>query len=189
MRKVDDGEEKKEKMKKKKMAFLVATTSLPAVYRPNGYARTTTAGTPHARAKRKDKIKVQEFKQVTKKRKQNVKDMKKKMRKQNSQKNNVKLTTKKIPNLKPVPSNCVHLVNKGDLIYEVPGNGACGPNAISAHLFKDEVFGAKLKRNMNIFLAKHWERKYKHKTACSKNNPFERKLGGGGKKLSLSPKN
>ena len=33
------------------MAFLVATTSLPAVYRPNGYARTTTAGTPHARAK------------------------------------------------------------------------------------------------------------------------------------------
>ena len=32
------------------MAFLVATTSLPAVYRLNGYARTTTAGTPHARA-------------------------------------------------------------------------------------------------------------------------------------------
>ena len=32
------------------MAFLVATTSLPAVYRPNGYARTTTVGTPHARA-------------------------------------------------------------------------------------------------------------------------------------------
>ena len=32
------------------MAFLVATTSLPAVYHPNGYALTTTAGTPHARA-------------------------------------------------------------------------------------------------------------------------------------------
>ena len=32
------------------MAFLVATTSLPAVYRPNVYALTTTAGTPHARA-------------------------------------------------------------------------------------------------------------------------------------------
>ena len=32
------------------MAFLVATTSLPAVYCPNGYARTTTTGTPHARA-------------------------------------------------------------------------------------------------------------------------------------------
>ena len=42
MRKVDDGK-RKEKRKKKRMAFLVATTSLPAVNRPN-------AGTPHARA-------------------------------------------------------------------------------------------------------------------------------------------
>ena len=54
MRNVDDGEKKKKKKKKekkeKRMAFLVATTSLPAVNRPNGYARTTTAGTPHARA-------------------------------------------------------------------------------------------------------------------------------------------
>ena len=57
MRKVDDGKkekkrkkEKEKKREKKRMAFLVATTSLPAVYRPNGYARTTTAGTPHARA-------------------------------------------------------------------------------------------------------------------------------------------
>ena len=33
------------------MSFLVATTSLPAVYRPNDDARTTTAGTPHARAR------------------------------------------------------------------------------------------------------------------------------------------
>ena len=35
---------------KKRMAFLVATVSLPAVYRPNDDARTTTTGTPHARA-------------------------------------------------------------------------------------------------------------------------------------------
>ena len=42
---------KKKEKRKKRIAFLVATTSLPAVYRPNGYARTTTAGTPHARAK------------------------------------------------------------------------------------------------------------------------------------------
>ena len=58
MRKVDDGEKKRKKKekrrkKKKRMAFLVATTSLPAVYRPNGYAQTTTAGTPHALAKKK----------------------------------------------------------------------------------------------------------------------------------------
>ena len=54
MRKLDNREKKKkkrkEKKKEKRMAFLVATTSLPAVYRPNGHARTTTAGTPHARA-------------------------------------------------------------------------------------------------------------------------------------------
>ena len=40
MRKVDDGEEKKKEKKEKKreerMAFLVATMSLPVVYRPNG---------------------------------------------------------------------------------------------------------------------------------------------------------
>ena len=50
MRKGRDGKEEKKKEKKKRMTFLVATTSLPAVYRPNGYARTTTAATPHARA-------------------------------------------------------------------------------------------------------------------------------------------
>ena len=50
MRNVDDGEEKKKERKEKIMMFLVATTSLPAVYRPNDDAQTTTAGTPHARA-------------------------------------------------------------------------------------------------------------------------------------------
>ena len=56
MRKVDDGKKEKRKKKRKKrkkekrMAFLVATTSSPAVYRPNDNARTTTAGTPHASA-------------------------------------------------------------------------------------------------------------------------------------------
>ena len=51
MIKIDDGEKKRKKKKKKKrMAFLVATTSLPAVYRQNDDARTTAAGTPHARA-------------------------------------------------------------------------------------------------------------------------------------------
>ena len=51
MRKVDDGKRKEKKRKKKRMAFLVATTSLPAVYRPNDDARTMTAGTPQAGAK------------------------------------------------------------------------------------------------------------------------------------------
>ena len=54
MRKIDDGEKKRKKKKKeKRMSFLVATMSLPAVNRPNADARTTAAGTPHARAKMK----------------------------------------------------------------------------------------------------------------------------------------
>ena len=55
MRKVDNGEEKKKKTReKKRMAFLVATTSLPAVDR-----RTSTAGTPHARANRENNLRFQ----------------------------------------------------------------------------------------------------------------------------------
>ena len=52
MRKGCDGEKMggKKRGEKKRLMIIVATTSLPAVYRPNGYARTTTAGTPHARA-------------------------------------------------------------------------------------------------------------------------------------------
>ena len=42
MRKVDDGEKKKEKKEKKRMLFLVATTSLPAVDRPNADRWNTT---------------------------------------------------------------------------------------------------------------------------------------------------
>ena len=53
MRKGRDGERKKKEIKKNKEKTymrIVATTLLPAVYRPNGYTQMTTAGTPHARA-------------------------------------------------------------------------------------------------------------------------------------------
>ena len=138
--------------------------------------------------KRKNENEQQEIKQNDKKRKQKAKDAKKKLRKKNSQRDTFKVNMVKIPNLKPVPSNCAHLVNEGDLVYIVPGNGACGPNAISAHLFKDDVFGPKLKRRMNQFFAKHWEKKYKFITGCSKESPFERKLPGGGKVSFTDPK-
>ena len=51
MRKGRDGKKMENGKKEKKiMKFIVATTSLPAVDRPNKTVRTTTAGTPHTRA-------------------------------------------------------------------------------------------------------------------------------------------
>ena len=61
----------------------------------------------------------------------------------------------------------------------VPGDGSCGPSSASAFLFEDEVFGGKLRRKMNIFMAKHWTRRYQYKTQCSEKHPFVRKLAGG----------
>ena len=131
--------------------------------------------------KREEEERLQNIKQSNKKRKQDAKNVKKKLRKQNSHKITSKINIDNIPNLKPVPLNCSHLVNKGDKVYTVPGNGACGSNAMAAHLFQDELFGPKLKRKMNQFFAKHWERKYKNKTQCSIGSPFVRNVGGGGK--------
>ena len=70
-------------------------------------------------------------------------------------------------------------MNEGDLVYAVPGNGCCGPNCAAAFLFHDEVFGAKLRIQMNKFQAKHWNRRYRFITQCSKGHPFVRKLKGG----------
>ena len=77
----------------------------------------------------------------------------------------------KVPNIKPVPKNCIHLVHEGDLVYIVPGNGACGPNCAAAHLFHDEKYGPGLRLNMNKFQAEHWEEKYKSITNCSLDKP------------------
>ena len=84
-----------------------------------------------------------------------------------------------IPNTSPVPDNCIHLVNEGDIVYVVPGDGCCGPNCAAAFLFQDEVFGPKLRRRMNVFQAEHWVKRYQYITQCSKGHPFERKLRGG----------
>ena len=63
-------------------------------------------------------------------------------------------------NIINVPENCKNLVGENDVIYTVLGNGACGPNSAAAHLFSDEIFGPKLRRKMNIFMAKHWDKHY-----------------------------
>ena len=81
-------------------------------------------------------------------------------------------------NLKEVPDNCKKFVNEGDLVYVVPGNGACGPNSAAAHLFEDEIFGPNLRKFMNAFFAKHFYKKYIFKTPCSPESPFRRKVKG-----------
>ena len=78
--------------------------------------------------------------------------------------------------LKEVPENCKSLVNEGDLVYVVPGDGACGANSAAAHLFQDEVYGPRLRKKMNIFFAKHFFDKYQFKTSCSPDSPFRRQI-------------
>ena len=115
--------------------------------------------------------KTEQSRKKNKKRKQNLKDNKKVENKKSKKNERVR----KIPNIKDIPENCKHLVNKGDVLYEVPGDGCCAPNCASAFLFGDEVFGPKLRRRMNIFMAKHWSVRYKYITQCSPDHPFERR--------------
>ena len=77
-----------------------------------------------------------------------------------------------IPNIRKVPDNCKHLVDKDDVLYLVPGDGCCGPNCASAFLFEDEVYGPQLRSQMNHFFADHWEERYRHLTSCSEENPL-----------------
>ena len=89
----------------------------------------------------------------------------------------LKKETKFASNVKEVPSNCKKFVNEGDVVYIVPGNGACGPNSGAAHLFEDEFLGPNLRMKMNHFLAEHYE-VYKDIFPCSKEEPFVRRLNG-----------
>ena len=73
------------------------------------------------------------------------------------------------------------------MIYTVPGDGAGCANSIAAYLFKDEVFGPKLRRKINDFKIKHWDRKYKYKTQCDETSPFIRKVGMGEKVVFTDP--
>ena len=115
-----------------------------------------------------------------KKRKQRSKDARKVENKRNKKNISVSKKTGKVKcmigNIRNIPNNCKHLVEEGDVLYVVPGDGCCGPNCAAALLFGDEVFGPKLRRHMNKFMAKHWNRRYKSITQCSPGHPFERKL-------------
>ena len=135
--------------------------------------------------KEKKKQKVAELKAVkTKelklKQKQKQKDQKKKERKKGKAKVKVSIDgeTFNVPNIRNIPENCKHLVQKGDILYVVPGDGCCGPNCAAAFLFQDEIFGPKLRIRMNLFFAKHWDSRYQYISQCSPGHPFKRKIKG-----------
>ena len=136
------------------------------------------------RKKEKEALEHHKRKLSIKQNKQKIKDEKRKSRKKNEIKNN---ELKNIPNVKPLPKNIAHLCNEGDMVYVVPGDGACGPNSISAHLFRDEVFGPKLRRKINDFKVEHWDRKYKLKTQCTVDSPYVRRIGSKGNVVFTNP--
>ena len=91
----------------------------------------------------------------------NKKSLKSKTKKHTRIKLNMTHTRSQAHNLRDVPDECKHLVNDDDVVYVVPGDGACGPNSAAAHLFEDEVFGSKLRKQMNIFCANQFHKRYK----------------------------
>ena len=118
-----------------------------------------------------------ERKKETKKRKQENKSVTRKNRR--TKDTTSKVAIEKVPNIADVPDNVKHLVNIKDVLYTVPGDGACLPNTASAFYFHDEIFVPKLRSNMNLFMANHWSKRYQYLTSCSEKHPFVRKVRGG----------
>ena len=126
--------------------------------------------------KKASDLKAEKAKLIRKKSKQATKDLKKKekKRKQSLQIHSPNIKRKfKFPNLRDIPENCKHLVNKGDVLYVVPGDGCCGPNCAAALLFGDEIFGPKLRRRMNLFFAKHWHTRYQYISVLRATHTYE----------------
>ena len=94
---------------------------------------------------KKIEIKLKEEESIKERKRQQAKLKKQKNRSTQKQNKN------RIPNIKNIPEDCKNLFNDDDVIYVVPGDGACGPNSAAAHLFGDEVFGPKLRKQMNSF--------------------------------------
>ena len=133
---------------------------------------------------KKDDVEVQEFLKKKDERKlkeeESILERKRYQTKLKKQKNksNQKQNKSRIPNIKDIPEDCKGLFNDEDVVYIVPGDGACGPNSAAAHLFGDEVFGPKLRKQMNLFWADHYYEKYISITPCSAETPFRRNIKG-----------
>ena len=56
-------------------------------------------------------------------------------------------------NVKPLPTACKPHLDEDDKLLVVPGDGACGPNCASAHIYGDPAGGQKLRRQMNAHIA------------------------------------
>ena len=125
-------------------------------------------------------VDMESVKKLKKSMKQKSKDAKKRMNKRKQVVTEVENEMVfKVPNLKEVPVSCRHLVNEGDLVYIVPGDGACLPNCGAAFFCQDEVFGTKLRKKMNRFFVKHYYRRFQNLCPVSKKNPFSRKTRDG----------
>ena len=121
---------------------------------------------------KKIEIKLKEEESIKERKRQQAKLKKQKNRSTQKQNKN------RIPNIKNIPEDCKNLFNDDDVIYVVPGDGACGPNSAAAHLFGDEVFGPKLRKQMNLFWADHFYEKYYLITPCAPETPLRRNIKG-----------
>ena len=120
--------------------------------------------------------KIRSEKEQKKKRKQKSKDERK--RKNTKSRKIESLNENRIKNLKNIPEEVKNLVEEDDVVYVVPGDGCCAQNCTAAWLFHDEKYGPQLRRKINSFLVKHWDKRYQYITNCSLETPFKRKLKG-----------
>ena len=75
---------------------------------------------------------------------------------------------------KEIPPNLKHLVDKESMELVVKSDGACGTNAVAAHIFNDQNRGPEVTMIKNTHIGDHWDY-YKDKISL----PYERKVGVG----------
>ena len=76
------------------------------------------------------------------------------------------------PNVMSLPENIRGLVNKGDLMFIIPGDGACAPNSGAAHIFQDPKYGPQFRMLMNNHVADNFSY-YRDLISF----PYKRKVG------------
>ena len=67
------------------------------------------------------------------------------------------------------------------VLYKVVANGACGANAVAAHIYNNESYGLNLRKNVNSSIVQHWDF-YKDKISF----PYNRKVGISGSEVCFT---